>query len=333
MKKRSKVSIIVPVYNVEKYIKECFNSLINQTYANCEFIFINDGSTDNSYEILLNLKKKSHDRRVVILNKKNEGVSAARNDGIDNSTGDYLVFVDADDFLSNDYVEYMLSLIKIDDSDFAFSILNYSKLGEKQTSVNLIRKITSEEAIMYLLGLKVTVGCWNKIYKKDFIIKNNLKFMTNLFYGEGLNYIVRSSLYAKNIIIGNKKVYYYRKNNILSATSTYNHKKIINGEKSLKLIEKIIDMENQMMKSAYILHLSTFYLGAIVQMIENKKKSEYYNDYRKWKNELKKNYKFIIKCKYVSLYRKIMLLCGIICPNMICFLNKKRKKIIVKRSV
>ena len=99
------ISIIVPIYNVSKYLDKCLNSLINQTYKNIEIILINDGSTDNSISICLKYKKK--DKRIRLYNKKNGGLSSARNMGIKYSKGNYLFFVDSDDFLDLEIIEYL----------------------------------------------------------------------------------------------------------------------------------------------------------------------------------------------------------------------------------
>ena len=324
------VSIIIPVYNVEKYIEKCIKSIMNQSYKNIEIIIVDDGSPDNSKYIIEELQNE--DKRIKLISQKNSGVSIARNNGIKTASGKYIIFVDADDYLSSEYVEYMLSLITQDDCDFAYSIKNYWFNGEEQTTKLFKKVIYSDESSGLLLSPDVTVGCWNKIYKKCFLIKNNLYFRDDLYYGEGLNFIIRASLMANKIGIGNKKVYYYRKNNMTSATTRYNNDKYHNGLKSLKIIGNLIDLENDYVKSMYVLHLSTFYLGAIVQMIMNKKKKEFSNDYKIWKNSLKVNLGFILKNKYITNYRKCMLLVGCYCPPLIALLDVKRRKKIINNS-
>ncbi|MDM8304005.1 glycosyltransferase family 2 protein [Limosilactobacillus vaginalis] len=112
MKKQNQplISVIVPVYNVEHYLNKCIKSLVSQTYSNLEIIFINDGSTDQSLVILEQWKKR--DSRIKLVNQVNQGLSSARNTGIRNSSGEYLTFVDSDDYVTNDYVEYMFNLLK-----------------------------------------------------------------------------------------------------------------------------------------------------------------------------------------------------------------------------
>lgn len=122
-----KVSIIVPVYNGSNYLEKCLNSLINQTYKNIEIIVINDGSIDNSLEIIKRYQK--NDQRIILIDKKNTGVSDSRNKGIEKATGDYICFLDADDFYENNYVEVMLNIIKKENVDVIRC--NYKVVDEK----------------------------------------------------------------------------------------------------------------------------------------------------------------------------------------------------------
>lgn len=323
------VSIIVPVYNVEKYIGKCMESLINQTYKNIEILIINDGSPDNSIDVVKTFK----DERIKIINQKNKGVSAARNNGLKHAHGKYIIFVDSDDYLSNDFVEYMLSLVKKNNSDFAFSTNNYKNNKETQVSIIKEETISSNNAVADLLSPDITVGCWNKIYNHNFLKDNNLLFSTDLFYGEGLQFIIECSKCAKRVSKTNKKIYYYRKNNDSSATTRFNIEKLYNGEKSLLLLKNKIDLKNERVKSMFILHLSTFYLGAIVKLIKNKKKKEYIEKYNYWRKQIQKNLGIILKSKYISLYRKLMLLCGCYFPIVVANLEIIRTKKIIKNSV
>lgn len=96
------VSVIIPVYNVEKYLRRCLNSVIDQEYKNIEIILVNDGSTDNSLEMAISYKEK--DKRIKVFSQENQGLSAARNTGLDKSQGEYIIFIDSDDYVSKDYV-------------------------------------------------------------------------------------------------------------------------------------------------------------------------------------------------------------------------------------
>ncbi len=114
-----KVSLIIPVYNTEKYLRQCLDSVISQTFKEFECICINDGSTDNSLPILQEYINK--DIRFKLIDKKNEGVSVARNTGIQNATGKYIVFIDSDDWITKDYIEVLYNTIEKYDCDLVSS--------------------------------------------------------------------------------------------------------------------------------------------------------------------------------------------------------------------
>ena len=118
-----KISVIVPVYNVEKYLEECLLSIINQSYKNLEIICVNDGSTDNCAKILEEFAIK--DPRIVVLTQKNQGLSAARNIGIRASTGAYISFIDSDDYISEDFYLELYSILKDHNADIAWANINY----------------------------------------------------------------------------------------------------------------------------------------------------------------------------------------------------------------
>ena len=130
LKSNPLVSIIVPAYNVGRYIEECVRSIMNQSYKQIEIIVVDDGSPDDTPIIIDKLA--AIDKRIVLIHQQNAGVSAARNAGIKASTGEYLVFVDGDDYIAPDFVEYMLRLVEITGGELCLSLNFYTKSGEKQ---------------------------------------------------------------------------------------------------------------------------------------------------------------------------------------------------------
>lgn len=168
------ISVIVPVYNVRLYLEKCVLSIINQTYKNLEILLINDGSTDDSGELAENIAQK--DGRITVFHKQNGGVSSARNLGIEKAKGEYLIFVDADDYLAEDFVENMLEMAIKTNAEFCLSKNCFTKKNEMQVEEQTLDIITPEEATALLLAPVVVVGCWNKIFKRTFIEKNNLRF-------------------------------------------------------------------------------------------------------------------------------------------------------------
>lgn len=324
------ISVIVPAFNVEMYIEKCIKSIQNQTYKNIEIVIIDDGSDDSTSYILDELAML--DSRISVFHNSNAGVSAARNFGIKHANGYYLVFVDGDDYLSNDYLEYMLYLMTETNSDFCLSKKCYISNNEAQVLNDKIECINSNEGIALLLSPEVTVGCWNKMYKKSLIEDNKLEFSTNLFYGEGLSFITQVAMKSQRIGVGSKKVYYYRRNNDSSATTLFNIKKLINGEKALLLINSSLP-NSKKINIMFTLHYTLFSLGALVRINKNKVRKKYRKEYAHWKKVILKNLWTILLSRDISLYRKFLILGGCICPKVITVLDSIRIKKIQKNSV
>ena len=195
-----KVSIIVPAYNEGVRIKKCLNSLINQSYKNIEIIVINDGSTDNTLDIL----KSYDDNRLVILTQKNKGQGAARNLGIKKASGDYLMFVDADDYVDKDIVKKLLNVIKDNNSDIAVCDL-YKQYGEKNILFKNFNYFTSDNVINFMMSHPGPVG---RLYDRNLFLKNNISFVEGLI-NEDLGTIPLLGIYAKKIAYLKEPLYYY----------------------------------------------------------------------------------------------------------------------------
>lgn len=161
-----KISIIVPIYKVEQYLHRCIDSLINQDDDNIEIILVDDGSPDDCPGICDEYQKK--DQRIKVIHQINGGLSAARNSGIDIATGDYLMFVDSDDFVEPNYCSYALDQAIMMDSEIVVFGHNdiYSDRSEVQTILfSEERRYNREEALIELIGGKILSFAWNKIYK------------------------------------------------------------------------------------------------------------------------------------------------------------------------
>ena len=181
------VSVIIPVFNGEKYLEECIKSLINQTLKNCEFIFINDGSTDSSKEIIE--KYKLLDSRIKLINQENQGVSVARNNGLEQAQGEFIGFVDADDYIESEMYERLYFKLKETDSDFIMCNFNTTVDGHSKTSKypyqdgNIMSKEYIIENILYkMISNGSLYAIWNKLYKKELINKYNIRFILEMIY-------------------------------------------------------------------------------------------------------------------------------------------------------
>ena len=197
----NKVSIIIPAYNAEKTIAKCLESLINQTYQNLEIIVINDGSKDNTAKII----KEYQDKRIIFINQSNSGIGTTRNKGIDKSTGDYIMFVDSDDYLALNCIEKLVNNAHKNKSDLV--VYNYILKTNTQDLKITIPKFnpTKIEDNPDLL-LNINLSPWNKLYHKT-LFKNN-RFVTNLKY-EDAPTVVEAFLEAKKISYEPDYLYYY----------------------------------------------------------------------------------------------------------------------------
>ena len=167
-KKEIKVSVIIPVYNVEKYIERCLESVIHQTLKEIEIIIINDGSKDNSSK---KIEKFLGDDRVIYVKTENKGLSAARNKGLKIAKGEYIGFVDSDDYIDLDFYEKLYKRIKETNSDIAAaSIVRHHGTFEKwRVNYDLNKTTTDKNEMFKLVKYPNQSYVWNKIYKKEFL--------------------------------------------------------------------------------------------------------------------------------------------------------------------
>ena len=218
------ISIIIPVYNVEKYLERCLNSIIQQTYANIEIILVNDGSRDSSLQICREYQSK--DNRIKIIDKVNEGVSVARNKGLEAATGKFIGFVDPDDWIEPKMFGSMHKTIQKNKCDIAFC--NYSKDTKISSSPKLLKTKKDvlnkqeiiDELICNMIGIEDILpkyynimGCvWRCLYRKDFIDKYNLRFKPGITIMEDLIFTVESLINANSVCIDRGVWYHYMQN-------------------------------------------------------------------------------------------------------------------------
>jgi glycosyltransferase involved in cell wall biosynthesis len=233
-----KVSIIVPIYNVGKYLEKCIVSILNQDYDNLEILLIDDGSSDNSSLIINKFTKI--DSRIKAITKNNSGVASTRNVGLINATGDYVCFSDGDDFLENNYVSYLISLITLGDYDIALT--THLFIGDDNHSIKeRIHPLSSKKAISMLLYDRIPIGVYSKLFKMSFIKNKDIIFDNSLFMGEGLNFNALSFYKTTKIIASTKKIYHYRTNNSTSACSSFSMNKCLNALEGTKKVKMTIN--------------------------------------------------------------------------------------------
>ena len=200
----TKVSIIVPVYNVEKYLKRCLDSLVMQTLDGIEIICINDGSTDKSLEIL-----NEYGTSITIINQENAGLSCARNAGLQIAQGEYIGFVDSDDWVDLDFFEKLYKAAKKHDADVAVAgILRLHKFGKKYHLRFKDEIVTNDVNKKFeLCEVPDKWYVWNKIYKKETLLNNSIKFVENLIFEDCI--FTPQALHKLNTLVTVPNTYYY----------------------------------------------------------------------------------------------------------------------------
>lgn len=265
---KHKISIIIPVYNSEKYLSRCIDSVINQTYKDLEVILINDGSTDDSLNVLKTYE--SLDNRIVIIDQKNQGVAKTRNKGLQKATGDYIMFIDNDDFLDTDYIETMYQ--GIEDNDIVVS--GYKRVTNNKILLNKIIKNNG-------FGIYENVAPWGKLIKKDYLIKNDIKFFS---YPIGEDIIFNLKLYSltnKIFVIDNSNYNWYFNDSSVSNTKQKSFDKDI-----INLYKEMIKYDNNEYAHYFIARYHIWYL-----LFSGKysSKKEFLEEYTKLINWMKNN--------------------------------------------
>jgi glycosyltransferase involved in cell wall biosynthesis len=225
-----KVSVIIPIYNVEKHLKRCLDSVCNQTLSDIEIICINDCSPDNSLNILNEYAK--NDSRIKIIDfKQNQGVAVVRNTGIDSAKGEFISFVDSDDFIDLEYYEKLYKTAKETNSELVLAGIDYS--------IDLEFLYNIKESRCYFNGVFV-IG----FYKTSLLQKNNIKFIENCCYGEDRLLPLKASILANNIEVYKNVKYHYTNNPNSVTKSTFTLKKIDDYIKSLDKLFEFINNAN-----------------------------------------------------------------------------------------
>lgn len=207
------ISVIVPVYNVEKWLHKCIDSILEQKYRNFELILVNDGSTDRSLEVCNQFARV--DSRIVVIDKDNEGVGSARNIGIKKANGKYICFVDSDDMVGSNYLNALINTQLKYNSQLVISGINLYFNGEKSEykidetvydKSKFLQLFSSQDDILFLLR-----GPCCKLFDRDIIQSNNIEFNQSIHYGEDTIFVLQYCLYCDIVAFSNDISYqYYR---------------------------------------------------------------------------------------------------------------------------
>ncbi|HFI0040069.1 TPA: glycosyltransferase family 2 protein [Streptococcus suis] len=223
------ISVIIPIYNVEKYLARCLNSVVHQTYTNLEIILINDGTPDGSVAIAEAYQEK--DKRIKLLHQENAGLSEARNTGIAAATGDYIAFLDSDDWLELDAYEYLLQLLVAHDADISIGGIRRTEVVVSETSSeNRVEHLTQKEYAQRYFKIgsqEIHYYVWNKLYRRDVVI--GVKQPKGL-YAEDVPSTFMYILNTSKVVISDKVIYNYFVNlDGLSAKFSNRHFDVLKG--------------------------------------------------------------------------------------------------------
>ena len=252
------ISVIVPVYNVASYLKQCLDSIINQSYDQLEIILINDGSTDDSLEICKEYQQL--DSRIKLINQENKGLSGARNTGIDIAKGQYILFVDSDDWIDLDTCKFLIENVKSTHADVV--LFSYRKEFSNYTEEKFIlennlffNESESRKIHRRILGLfqyelarpenaDSIVTAWGKLYKATIIKDNKIYFTDCKQIGtEDLLFNAFVFKYVKSISNIHQCLYHYRKNNLSSLTSVYKSRLVVQWDRLYSILEEFLKNE------------------------------------------------------------------------------------------
>ncbi|VTX69886.1 glycosyltransferase family 2 protein [Gemella haemolysans] len=301
---KERISVIVPVYNVEKYLEKCVNSIVNQTYKNLEIILVDDGATDNSGKLCDELAKI--DNRIKVYHKENGGLSDARNYGVERATGDYIGFVDSDDYIDAEMYEKLYEAIKKENADVAECNLKiiYPNRVELYTNEKYFKVCTKQEYLEeYLKIEKVFGSVWTKLIKSD--IAKKLVFPKGKLY-EDTYYAYDLINVADSYVIMDAPYYNYfmRENSITNAKFNL---------RIFDLIEIVEEFHNtvyenypELEKAADCRKMYAYFSVLNSILLEDEFKNNSF--YPQIVNYFKENYIKLLRNKYITRNRKLSIL-------------------------
>ena len=303
-----KISVIVPVYNVEKYVSKCIDSIINQTYKNLEIILIDDGSSDSSGKICDDYSIK--DPRIKVKHIKNNGVSNARNLGIKLANGDYITFVDSDDYIELNMYERLISIIDNDripdiiTSGFYYETAEGIVFSKSKKGITKFDVLNNEEAFNEVFIGRFGAYIWNKLFRKKLLLSNKIFFRDDIFSSEDLLFVCQSISYSNIIYHYNNDFYHYIKRKGSVTNSGFN-KKLLTTLKAYDEIEKIA-IKKFPNSINYVLSGRAFEVSNLIYKMRASKCQK--SDIKLLKVWLKENKKCFMKNKMIDKKTKIIII-------------------------
>ena len=314
------ISIIIPVYNVEKYIEKCIQSVLQQTYENLEIIIVDDGSPDSSPEICKKYVQK--DSRIKLFHKQNGGLSDARNYGLEHAHGRYVYFLDSDDYIIKDAIEQLYQPIAGKDNEI--SVMNFYTVWKDKKEINkniILGEFNQKEALLYLLQGKISNYAWDKLYPIE--LWKDIKFpVGKIFEDTRTTYKVFNK--AKRVKTLDYAGYcYVQRPGSITDNDKYNRTEVIEAfEEQLAFARA--NCKDAVPYIEYRIHKINIHKALLDK---EKNRNEIMNKIKNFKRFIKKNYKLLLTGEFESKNKKVTLsvLLLLICPSLYIFIYRKHR--------
>lgn len=294
----NKVSVIVPVYNAERYVKQCIDSVLSQSYHNYELLLIDDGSTDSSTSII-NHYRDCYPNRIKAIHQKNSGVSSARNAGVDNSEGKWIAFIDSDDYIDSELLERSVSVANKDNSDLVFS--DFNNVDKQNTSLFKTFAWSGNKDKAFVEYLSRNWPRWSLVLiRKSLFTQYRIRFPENLTIFEDLCVLVRLVFFAERVSYINKPLYNYRVDNNCSITHILEEERL-QSQFFWAYNDMIIFFRNQGAEM-FIKPLCWRILCSQQKLVLNK-------EFLKFKNIMPEKQDYILSCPNLNHKMKLMMWC------------------------
>lgn len=303
-----KVSFIVIGYNIEKYLFRCFSSVQNQTLKDIEIIFVDDGSTDNTYKIVSQMAKK--DTRIKVITQKNSGANAARKKGFESAEGEYVVFVDGDDWVEENLAERLYEIVTKNKYDI-ISFGHYFAFDNYKNKADIVCNgvLENYDYLDNIIISKLSHNLWNKFYKRDFLVKAGFDKVPSITMGDDLVANVCLGVHKPKVLILKEYFYNYYHNN--DSVTLQISPKILEIQTTISEIERVLKENNLYDKYNKQVEYVKFHEFFIL-VVKNRHKKTYiqkelYDKYKSEKIAIKKNEICTSFLKSISILERVLL--------------------------